>query len=285
MEPTTPDVPTTPAPPTPPKPWWKRKWGIATIVVVGVLILGGIGSAMNPKDAGSTPSAAPSSDTAVATATPTAAPTDEATEDPSTEPTAEPTEEATSEPTAEPTPAASAPATILKAKGSGDKIVKLAAQEEPTIAKITAKGGGNFAVISYAGSDYDDLLVNEVGSYSGTVYVAAGVTRFKITSSGTWTIEVKPVTASRHWDGSSALTGKGDNVVILTGGASGITTIKNKSRSNFAVIAYTLDGDYLDLIVNEIGNYNGEVLLPDEDTMVLTIHAVGGTWSMSRVEQ
>ena len=32
-------------------------------------------------------------------------------------------------------------------------------------------------------------------------------------------------------------------------------TIKNKSKDNFAVTAYTQDGEYLDLLVNEIGSY------------------------------
>jgi len=161
--------------------------------------------------------------------------------------------------------------------------VKFTAQEEPTVARITNQGSSNFAVVSYVGSSYDDLLVNEIGSYSGWVYVAAGVNRLKMTSSGSWTVEVRPIETARAWDGVSRLTGKGDTVVLLSGAASGITTIKNSSHSNFAVIAYSTEGDYLDLLVNEIGSYSGEVLLPDGDPMVLRIQDVGGTWSMSAV--
>lgn len=139
--------------------------------------------------------------------------------------------------------------------------------------------------MSYAGTDYDDLLVNEIGSYSGWVYVAPGVSRLKVTSNGSWSIDVRPIETARGWDGSSRLTGKGDAVVLLSGGSFGITTVKNTSDSNFAMIAYSPEGDYLDLIVNEIGSYNGEVLLPDGDPMVLAIHDVGGSWSMSAVSQ
>ncbi len=96
---------------------------------------------------------------------------------------------------------------------------------------------------------------------------------------------MRPITTARGWDGLSPLTGKGDTVVLLTGGASGITTIKNKSQSNFAVTVFTPEGDYLDLLVNEIGSYSGEVLLPEADPMVLVIKAVGGTWSLSPVQQ
>ncbi len=270
--------------PVPKPPWWKRKWGIVTIVVVALLVIGSLSNATNPDKTASTVSPSPEGTVTSPTASPTPDPTATVGEE-SAEPTAEPTEEPTAEPTVEPTPAPIAASAIVKTSGRGDKIVKMPAQDEPTYARITGKGSGNFAVISYAGSAYDDLLVNEIGSYSGSVYIAAGVTRLKISANGSWTVEVRPITSAKHWDGSAALTGKGDSVVILSGGASGITTIKNKSKSNFAVIAYSTDGDYLDLLVNEIGAYNGEILLPDDDPIVLSIHAVGGTWSWSAVEQ
>jgi hypothetical protein len=139
--------------------------------------------------------------------------------------------------------------------------------------------------VSYAGADYNDLLINEIGSYAGWVYIAAGVNRLKITSSGSWTVVVSPIESARLWGGTGPIAGKGDQVILLSGGASGATTIKNRSHDNFAVIAYTPEGDYLDLLVNEIGSYNGEGLLPDEDLIVLVIKAVGGTWSMSTVAQ
>ncbi len=73
-------------------------------------------------------------------------------------------------------------------------------------------------------------------------------------------------------------------MILLTGGSFGTTTITNKGRDNFAVVAYSVDGDYLDLLVNEIGSYRGEVLLPIEDPVVLSIHAVGGAWTMTAVK-
>lgn len=272
-----------------PRPWWKRKWGIATIVVGTLIVLGGIGNAISPTKTGSTSSPSPSpatakvapSATAALPASSSAATGVPATAAPTTAKTPEPTPEPTIEPTVTPKPQPIP--TIVKTSGRGDKIVKMTAQDEPAVARITNKGSSNFAVVSYAGSAYNDLLVNEIGSYSGWVYVAAGVTRLKITSSGTWTVEVRPITTARAWDGSAALTGKGDAVVLLTDAASGIATIKSKNHSNFAVIAYSPEGDYLDLLVNEIGSYSGEILLPDEDAIVLAIHDVGGSWSISAV--
>ena len=187
---------------------------------------------------------------------------------------------------ATPAPPAATPAPVLlKTSGRGDKIVRMPVQDEPTYARITGKGSGNFAVVSYAGSEYNDLLGNEIGAYAGSVYIAPGVSRLKITSSGSWTVEVRRIASAKPWDGAAALAGKGDMVVLLSNAESGITTIKNKGRENFAVIAYSVEGEYLDLLVNEIGSYDGEVLLPDADPMVLRIQAHGGTWSFSAVSQ
>lgn len=158
------------------------------------------------------------------------------------------------------------------------------AQELPTVAHITGRGRGNFAVISYVGSDYDDLLVNEIGAYDGTVYVAPGVDTLKITSSGQWQIDISFLDAATQWDGTAPLEGEGDAVVVVTGASFSATTIDNRSNSNFAVIAYSEFGDYLDLLVNEIGNYHGEVLLPSDDPIVLSIHDVDGTWSLSAIQ-
>jgi hypothetical protein len=229
-------------------------------------------AACSTAPAGVAPVATPRA-TPIATITPAPTPTPEATPVPTPEPTPETTPE--------PTPARP----ILETAGRGDKIVKLSAQATPTYAYITAKSGGNFSVISYIGSEYVDLLVNEVGGYSGSVYIAAGVDRLKVSAGSSWTIVVHPVAAAKYWDGSAAFTGNGDYIVNLTASSFGITTITNAGKSNFSVIAYSQDGEYLDLLVNEIGAYSGEVMLPSADPMVLAIHSVGGSWSLSAVEQ
>ena len=162
-------------------------------------------------------------------------------------------------------------------------MLRIEAQDVPTVATISNRGQGNFAVISYIGAEYDDLLINEIGRYDGSVYVAPGVDTLEITSGGQWQVDRSFIDAATPWDGTSDISGQGDSVVVLTGGSFGATTIRNRGDSNFAVIAYSEFGDYLDLLVNEIGNYEGEVLLPIDDPVVLAIHAVGGSWSMSAV--
>ena len=275
--------------------WWgglSRRAKIIVSVVVAVLVLGAVGSAGKSPATGSDATALPTAATtgttpssaasvaAVSSTEPSSQPSSDATPEATPDPTPVPTAEPTPEPTPVPTPIAS----ILKTAGKGDKIVKMTAQDGPTWARITNKGGDNFAVTTYTGGEYGDLLVNEIGSYSGSVYIAAGIDRLKVTSGGSWAIDVRPITTAKHWNGDDALAGKGDAVVNLAGWPSGITTIKNKSSSNFAVTAYDQKGNYLDLLVNEIGSYSGEVMLPDSDPTVLVVHAVGGTWSFSAVQ-
>ena len=152
-------------------------------------------------------------------------------------------------------------------------------EDTAAIAVISHNGASNFAVFSVAadGSE-NDLLVNAIGGYSGTVLFDenTGVhsVAFEVTADGAWTITVKPVTSARAWDGSSPLNGSGDEVVQISPFISGLTTVtvQHTGSSNFAVFAYSSSGT--DLLVNEIGAYLGEVLLGD-GTFLLKVTADG----------
>ena len=128
------------------------------------------------------------------------------------------------------------------------------------IATISAKGSDNFAVTSLAadGSD-NELLVNVIGNYAGTVLFDAQDSEhsvaFRIETSDSWTITIKPVASARTWDGDSKLSGKGDDVVQINPASSGLIAlnITNKGQDNFVVTGYSDNGP--DLMVNEIGNY------------------------------
>lgn len=202
------------------------------------------------------------------------------------EPTPEPTPEDTAEPTLEPTAEAPsdafAPFTL---KGRGNKVAKFKIPEDaPAVASITNRGTSNF-VLWTVGADgsTNGLLVNEIGNYKGTRLfdVSSGdhSVAFKIESNGSWTIAVEPVTRARKWDGATRLSGTGSDVIQLTSPTSGLTTatITHKGQSNFAVWAYSSDGR--DLLVNEIGRYSGESLLPD-GTVLFEIEA-DGAWTMA----
>ncbi len=71
--------------------------------------------------------------------------------------------------------------------GKGDDVILMPRDTWGSLdsAKITHTGTSNFAVKAY--SDTSDLLVNEIGAYSGEVQVPAGTLLFAIDADGGWT--------------------------------------------------------------------------------------------------
>ena len=212
---------------------------------------------------------------------------------PSGVPTAQatPTPVVPSTPRAGATPAGASSAAVplafppIELTGRGDRVVKFTIPvDTPAIAKATHSGSSNFAVVALAADgSSNDLLINEIGKYSGTVLfdedVGVHTVAFEVTASGSWTITVKPITSARKWDGATKLSGKGDDVVLMDPptGLFETATIKHAGESNFAVIAYASDGS--DLIVNEIGSYTGQVVLPDA-TLLFEVTA-DGSWTIA----
>jgi hypothetical protein len=193
------------------------------------------------------------------------------------------------EPTAVPSPVVSVapePAFAnLTLSGTGSSVPRFDIPEDSAaIAEIAHTGASNFAVWAVDGSGQQtDLLVNTIGSYSGTVLFdeSAGshTDAFKIEADGAWTIVIKPVTEAFRWDGADALTGTGDDVAILEPPSDGLqsTTVTHSGSGNFAIWAYSASGT--DLLVNDIGSFSGEVLLAD-GTFLFEITA-DGQWTMS----
>lgn len=66
-----------------------------------------------------------------------------------------------------------------------------------------------------------------------------------------------PLTSVRSFDGSTPMTGHGDDVFAYTGAAEAATFTHNGS-SNIAVKSY---GTRSDLLINEIGPYTGTVVV------------------------
>jgi hypothetical protein len=129
-----------------------------------------------------------------------------------------------------------------------------------------------------------DLLVNEIGNYKGTRLFNAdeseGTKALKIEADGSWSIVVKPVAQARQWSGAGRITGTGSDVLIYGGRTDGITTVQidHKGKSNFVVYSYSTESGR-DLLVNEIGRYSGESLLP-AGTVVLAVEA-DGSWTIT----
>lgn len=167
--------------------------------------------------------------------------------------------------------------------GNGDSVPGLTIPgEKRAILEISYQGPSNFAIVSYGpGDEYLDLLVNEIGSYSGRRPVNFVIDQFdgpvrylEVTASGPWTINVLPLShAHTEWGGA------GDDVVAITSSsANRPMAISHTGSSNFFVWSYSTSRR-LDLEVNEIGNFSGTVLL-DAGARYLEIGA-DGWWSFT----
>jgi len=71
--------------------------------------------------------------------------------------------------------------------GQGDDV--LVYRGDATVADIAHTGDSNFAVWSYG--DFGDLLVNEIGSYTGQVRWPAGTALIQVSANGGWTIALQ----------------------------------------------------------------------------------------------
>lgn len=249
-----------------------RRVGCIAIGIIAVLVIGFIASLGNDED----PETAGASQTVEPTpsAEPSEAP--EPSVDSSTAP-------ASAEPTPPPSPIASLEAepafADVELSGTGNSVPRFDIPEDSAaIAEIAHTGAANFVVWAVdASGEQTDLLVNTIGNYGGTVLFdeAAGshTDAFEVEADGTWTITIRPVTEAFSWDGAEQLAGTGDDVVILDPPPAGLqsTTVTHSGDGNFVIWAY---GPNTDLLVNEIGNFSGEVLLP-EGTFLFEITATG----------
>lgn len=84
-------------------------------------------------------------------------------------------------------PLAKAPTLDLPAKQTGDQVFLYLGPAADW--SITHKGDSNFAVVQY--SSFPNLMVNEIGDYSGVVPAKTGPTVVTVGADGSWTITDK----------------------------------------------------------------------------------------------
>jgi hypothetical protein len=54
-------------------------------------------------------------------------------------------------------------------------------------AKVTHRGSSNFVVRAYG--DSQELLINEIGKYSGEILIPSGTLALEIEADGPWTVQ------------------------------------------------------------------------------------------------
>ena len=186
----------------------------------------------------------------------------------------------------QPTPALE-PVTTFEAisiKGKGAKVPRIT-KPIGVAALVTLKYAGrdNFVVWAIAqDGSRSNLLVNTIGRYQGTVLLdeTGHSVALSVDTTGSWTGTIAPLSQADRWSGTDITTGSGDNVLMLSSETIGLKTmlIESRGNGNFVVWAYSVDGQR-DLLVNTIGDYSGEVLLPDQ-TYIIAIQSESN-WGIS----
>jgi hypothetical protein len=206
-----------------------------------------------------------------------AAPTVSASAEPAK--SAEPSATPTVEPAAPVAPVVPADTTY---SGTGDSVIAVVLPDgvdNPSVATLSHTGKRNFAVWSLdTAMAHQDLLVNTIGAYAGTVTVdfksGEHTSSLEINADGPWTVTFHSLKALREFAGATA-SGSGDDVLVYRGKA-GAAAITNAGERNFAVWSY---GSSTDLLVNEIGAYTGTVRWMAGNSVIAVTSS--GAWTIT----
>jgi hypothetical protein len=169
--------------------------------------------------------------------------------------------------------------TPITQSGKGDNIIALPAGAKAGIVTATHDGSGNFSlsVLDASNTATGDLLVNTIGTYSGTTaygFTALSKgTQIQLTADGNWSITISPISSAP----ALVASGTGDGVFLYTGKTSKLVATY-AGTSNFTVQEETGKAFHYGLLVNEIGAYSGTVPLSSGPS-VITVGA-DGSWTL-----
>ncbi len=146
-----------------------------------------------------------------------------------------------------------------------------------SVVRFTHKGASNFAVWIYQDGD-KDLLVNTIGSYSGTRPIFKDAPAyFDITADGAWTIDIVPLGLAG--DGAP-FSGKGDDVSgVFAAPDTGAWTFTHDGDRNFAVWLHCDEGS--DLIQNEIGQVDNSHIVEFNGDLCFWEVEADGSWALA----
>jgi len=174
--------------------------------------------------------------------------------------------------------------------GAGNDVVSVSFEPSARLAVIDIRhtGTSNFIVWIRSLQTSDDLLINEIGPYSGKVafQVDPNVDDYLLTveADGDWTGEIRAVDANDDYAKvPSAQFGSGDDVVFfeLTNPGFVQFSATHNGSSNFIVWVYDIASTDRYLIVNEIGSFSGNQLEAlDSGKYVIDISA-DGNWTLN----
>jgi len=157
-----------------------------------------------------------------------------------------------------------------------------------SIFRMTHSGQSNFSIWLLDGNGNKvELLVNEVGTFDGAKAVGInkkGTYILDISADGQWTVKIeqpRPTTAPSI---PKTFSGVGQQVSGFVMIPKGLTTFRmtHNGQSNFSIWLLDKNGNKVELLVNEIGVFNGSkaVGIPSTGIYLLDISA-DGNWSIT----
>jgi hypothetical protein len=148
-------------------------------------------------------------------------------------------------------------------------------------------GSSNFAInLLDSSGESVDLLVNEIGSFSGKKALgipADGQYLLDVTADGPWSVTISQSTPGSPESVPQTFSGKSQDVSPFFSVGEGLATFKmsHNGDSNFIITLLDSSGNDVELLVNEIGKFNGSkaIQIPTTGTYLLDIQA-NGPWTI-----
>jgi|GEM_PF-2606726 len=153
---------------------------------------------------------------------------------------------------------------------------------------MTHTGSSNFIVwLLDSNGEYVDLMANEIGDYDGsqaTGIDARGSYYLDVDADGPWSIDVtQPRPAVSSLPFTKSFSGSGPTATNLFQMSTGAHTftVSHSGSSNFIIWLLDMNGQYVDLIVNEIGSHSGSTVVGVDPGGYLMNVEADGDWSVS----
>jgi len=162
-------------------------------------------------------------------------------------------------------------------RGSGRQITGRTELPSPlSVLRIAHTGSRNFVVRAYVGND-TDLLVNAIGSYSGSrPLLAREPVAFDIQADGGWSISIEPMAGG----GAPAFSGSGDAVsALFDPPPAGTWQILHDGPMNFIVWLHC--GDGVSLVQNLVGPASGTEEIAFGQSVCYWEVEADGNWSLT----
>ena len=164
-------------------------------------------------------------------------------------------------------------------------MLKIKKPEEGTVlitTKIKGPSDNNTVYSLDADNQEGNLLVNTIGSYTGTNLLdddGSETTRLKVDVSGSWTITLAPLSSAKEL--TTSYKGKMDMVLLVRSEDAKILMF-NSTGGDSNVTAYWYTADDSDLLVNDIGRFKAEApMTPGPGVLQVSSD---GTWTAALSE-